>query len=72
MCKIQCVRCNAKDAMFSVSCHASGSLEGGCPSSAEVIEDTEDSSGFYSLFSVPIDLQYMFERYLKFREGFKN
>ena len=41
------------------SCHSSGSLEGGCPSSAEVIEDTEDFvyySGFYSLFSVPTDL----------------
>ena len=25
-----------------VSCHSSGSLEGGCPSSAEVIKDTED------------------------------
>ena len=26
----------------SVSCHSPSSLEGGCPSSAEVIEDTED------------------------------
>ena len=28
-------------AVEGVSCHSSGSLEGGCPSSAEVIEDTE-------------------------------
>ena len=37
-----------------MSCHSSGSLEGGCPSSAEVIEDTEDfiqSEGLYSLFT---------------------
>ena len=37
-----------------MSCHSSGSLEGGCPSSAEVIKDTEDFiqfEGFYSLFS---------------------
>ena len=37
-----------------VSCHTSGSLEGGCPSSAEVIEDTEDFiqfEGLYSLFT---------------------
>ena len=37
-----------------VSCHSSGSLEAGCPSSAEVIEDTEDCiqfEGLYSLFS---------------------
>ena len=37
-----------------MSCHSSGSLEGGCPSSAEVIEDTEDFfqfEGLYSLFS---------------------
>ena len=39
-----------------VSCHSSGSLEGGHPSSAEVIEGTEDFvyySGFYSVFSEP-------------------
>ena len=49
---------NLQDAVC-VSCHSSGSLEGGHPSSAEVIEDTEDFlyySGFYSLFSVPTDL----------------
>ena len=37
-----------------MSCHSSGSLEGGCPSSVEVIEDTEDFiqfDGLYSLFS---------------------
>ena len=37
-----------------MSCHSSGSLEGGCPSSAVVIEDTEDLiqfEGLYSLFS---------------------
>ena len=37
-----------------MSCHSSGSLEGGCPSSAEVIEDTEDFiqfKGLYSLFT---------------------
>ena len=50
-----------------VSCHSSGSLEGGCPSLAEVIEDTGDFlyySGFYRLFSVPKDLQYMFDGFL--------
>ena len=49
---------NLQDAVC-VSCHSSGSLEGGRPSSAEVIEDTEDFlyySVFYSLFSVPTDL----------------
>ena len=37
-----------------MSCHSSRSSEGGCPSSAEVIEDTEDFiqfEGLYSLFS---------------------
>ena len=37
-----------------VSCHSSISLEKGCPSWAEVIEDTEDFfqfEGLYSLFS---------------------
>ena len=47
MCKMmQCVRCR--------------SLEGGYPSSVEVIEDYKDFVcflGFYSLFSVPLDLQ---------------
>ena len=57
MCKASCVKC--QEAVEGVSCHSSGSLEGGCPSSAEVIEDTEDFvyySGFYSVFSVPTDL----------------
>ena len=31
-----------------VSCFSSGYLEGGCPSSAEVIEDTEDFIPFCS------------------------
>ena len=34
-----------------MSCHSSGSLEGGCPSSAEVIEDTEDFIQFEDLYS---------------------
>ena len=37
-----------------MSCHFSGSLKAGCPSLAEVIEDTEDFiqlEGLYSLFS---------------------
>ena len=34
-----------------VSCHSSGSLEWGCPSSAEVIEDTEDFIQFEGLYS---------------------
>ena len=37
-----------------MSCHSSGSLEGGWPSSTEVIEDTEDFiqiQGLYSLFT---------------------
>ena len=34
-----------------MSCHSSGSLEGGCPSSAEVIEDTEDFIQFKDLYS---------------------
>ena len=34
-----------------MSCHSSGSLEGGCPSSAEVIEDTEDFILFEDLYS---------------------
>ena len=49
---------NVQD-LVCVSCHSSGSLEGGHPSSAEVIEDTEDFlhySGLYSLFSIPTDL----------------
>ena len=65
--------CNLDDAIFMmkfavcVSSHSSGSLEGCCPFSAEVIEDTEDFvyySGFYSLFSEPTDLLLMFERFL--------
>ena len=35
-----------------VSCHSSGSLEGGCPSSAEVIVDTEDVIQFEGLNSL--------------------
>ena len=49
-----------------VSCHSSGSLEGGCPSSAEVIEDTEDFiqfDGLYSPFSAV-------ERFLYLRDFF--
>ena len=37
-----------------MSCHSSGSLEGGCPSSTEVFEGTEDFiqfEGLHSLFS---------------------
>ena len=37
-----------------MSCHSTGSLEGGCLSSAEVNKDTDDFmqyEGFYSLFS---------------------
>ena len=42
MCNDQSVRWhNAWNAIGWVSCHSSGSLKGGCPSSAEVIEDTE-------------------------------
>merc|ERR1712015_452002 len=74
LCKMHCVRCTVQDALCKmhfavcVSCHSSGSLEGGHPSSAEVIEDTEDFvyySGFYSVFAVPKDLLYMFQRFLK-------
>ena len=46
----------------SVSCHSSISLDGGCHSSAEIIEDSKDFiqfEGLYSLFSV-------FERFLEF------
>ena len=49
-----------------MSCHSSGSLEGGCPSSAEVIEDTEDFiqfKGLYSLFSAVERFPY--KRFLK-------
>merc|ERR1712030_287095 len=62
LCKMHLTRCTLQDALCKmhfavcVSCHSSGSLEGGHPSSAEVIEDTEDFvyySGFYSLFPVP-------------------
>ena len=45
-----------------MSCHSSGSLEGGCPSSAEVIEDTEDFiqfEGLYSLFSAVERFSYL-------------
>merc|ERR1712007_118032 len=65
LCKMHCVRCTLQDALCKmhfavcVSCHSSGSLEGGHPSSAGVIEDTEDFvyySGFYSVFPEPRDL----------------
>ena len=45
-----------------MSCHSSGSLEEGCPSSAEVIEDTEDFiqfKGLYSLFSAVERFTYL-------------
>ena len=45
-----------------MSYHSSGSLEGGCPSSAEVIEDTEDFfqfEGLYSLFSAVERFPYL-------------
>ena len=41
-----------------MSCHSYGSLEGGCPSSAEVIKDTE---GFYSLFSAVERFTYLID-----------
>ena len=47
-----------------MSCHSSGSLEGGWPSSAEVIEETQDCiqfEGFYSLFAA-------FERFTYLRD----
>ena len=69
LCALHCCTVALLHVHFAVwvSCHSSGSLEGGCPSSAEVIEDTGDFlyySGFYRLFSVPKDLQYMFDRFL--------
>ena len=71
---MQFATCSLQDVMLHfavcVSFHSSGSLEGVGPSSAEVIEDTEDFvyySGFYSVFSVPTDLQYMLERFLNFK-----
>ena len=65
VCNVQFARFSMQDVVFKIqfavcmSCHSSGSLEGGRPSSAEVIEDTEDFvyySGFYSVFSVPTHL----------------
>ena len=57
-CHVSSIKCYVSNVMFKcqaaigwVFYHSSGSLEGGCPSSAEVIYDTEDSiysSGFYS------------------------
>ena len=47
---------------MSLSCHSSGSLEGGYPSSAEVIEDTEgliQFKGMYSLFSAVESFIYL-------------
>ena len=46
-----------------MSCHSSGSLEGGCPSSAEVIEDTEDFIQFEGLYS----LLFAFKRFTYLR-----
>ena len=40
-----------------MSCHSSGSLEGGCPSSAEVIEDTEDFIQCEDLYSLLIAVE---------------
>ena len=42
-----------------VSCHSSDSLEGGCPSSAEVIENTEVFIQLYSLFSAVDRFTYL-------------
>ena len=58
-----------------MSCHSSGSLEGGCPSSAEVIEDTEDFiqfEGLYSLFSAVERFTYLrdFSNYFGFIDFF--
>ena len=69
ICKIKFIRCNLQCCIIAVcvSCHTSGSLEGGRPSSVEVIEDTEDFvyySRFYSLFSVPTDLYYRIDEFL--------
>ena len=47
-----------------MSCHSSGSLEEGCPFTADVIEDTEDFfqyEGLHSLFSAV-------ERFLHLRD----
>ena len=59
-----------------MSCHFSGSLEGGCPSSAEVIEDTEDFiqfEGLYSLFSAVERFTYLrdFSNYFGLIDLFK-
>ena len=58
-----------------MSCHSSGSLEGGCPSSREVIEDTEDFiqfEGLYSLFSAVERFTYLrdFSNYFGLRNFF--
>ena len=47
-----------------MSCHSSGSLEGGGPSSAEVIEDTEDFIQFEDLYS----LLFAVERFTYLRD----
>ena len=47
-----------------MSCHSSGSLDGGCPSSAEVIEDTEDFIQFEDLYS----LLFAVERFTYLRD----
>ena len=73
VCNVKFATCSLQDAVckmqFSVcmSCHSSGSLEGGGPYSAEVIGDTEDFvyySGFYSPFERFLRLR--FERFLNF------
>ena len=60
-----------------MSCHSSGSLEGGCPSSAEVIEDTEDFIQFEDLYSLLFAVErftylrdfskYFFDRFFNFK-----
>ena len=51
-----------------MSCHSSGSLEGGYLSSAEVIEDTEDFIQFEGLHS----LFFAVERFLYLRDFLNN
>ena len=42
-----------------MSCYSSSSLEGGCPSSAEVIEEFIQFEGLYSLFSAVERFTYL-------------